>query len=253
MHKRSCSSLIGAVLLSGVCLGAQAGIVSYGGRDAGAGPGDPRPVADAAQASFLSAVAGHAPHTLDFESIPVQYSSDINLTTMHLLTVGTTPDIHSGVTNDTSEVSPSILGYNTTPGGANFLRIVPIFDIGTVYAQLVFNSPVDYFGAFFTGLGTASGNLSLEFDNGTFQSLPVTGGSGGGVNYFGFTSFGQSFSSVTMALRNVVGSRDIFAIDDITTGLQATYVPTVPEPETYAMLLAGLGLLGLSVRRKLQK
>jgi hypothetical protein len=31
----------------------------------------------------------------------------------------------------------------------------------------------------------------------------------------------------------------------------AAYVNAVPEPETYAMLLAGLGLVGFAVRRKL--
>lgn len=43
-------------------------------------------------------------------------------------------------------------------------------------------------------------------------------------------------------------------IDDSSTGAGMAYdhfvFSPVPEPETYAMLLAGLGLLGFSVRRK---
>jgi hypothetical protein len=31
-----------------------------------------------------------------------------------------------------------------------------------------------------------------------------------------------------------------------------TQVPTIPEPETYAMLLAGLGLIGFIARRRKQ-
>ena len=30
------------------------------------------------------------------------------------------------------------------------------------------------------------------------------------------------------------------------------YIMAVPEPETYAMLLAGLGLIGFSARRRMQ-
>jgi hypothetical protein len=33
----------------------------------------------------------------------------------------------------------------------------------------------------------------------------------------------------------------------------ASFTPSVPEPETYVMLLAGLGLLGFAARRRKQK
>lgn len=38
--------------------------------------------------------------------------------------------------------------------------------------------------------------------------------------------------------------------DDNTTSFTLTQVPTIPEPETYAMLLAGLGLMGAIARRR---
>ncbi len=40
---------------------------------------------------------------------------------------------------------------------------------------------------------------------------------------------------------------------DADIAIEYSYVPTVPEPETYAILLAGLGLLGLTARRRRQK
>ena len=48
----------------------------------------------------------------------------------------------------------------------------------------------------------------------------------------------------------------LFAADILTnagrTGAVATNTPAIPEPETYAMMLAGLGLLGFVARRRRQ-
>ena len=67
---------------------------------------------------------------------------------------------------------------------------------------------------------------------------------------------GQDFSFVA----NVgVGTNIDFAIDprgsnDWADSTRFTMqISAVPEPETYAMLLAGLGLLGLATRRRKQK
>lgn len=228
-----------------------AAVIVYEDFDNGAGPSAPRPNSDAAQSAFLAAVSGSSPSTLTFESIPVQYSNVINLTTMTLFQVGT---INQGNAGGTNVADSAILGYNTTSGGSTFLRIFPEFGIGTAGARFVFNTPVEFFGAYFTGLGTAAGALTVEFDNrdatGSY-ALPVTGGSLGGVNYLGFTTFGAPITEVSMVLRGVVGStRDIYSIDDITTGLVAKYQPEVPEPSTYLMMSGGLvGLAWLRRRR----
>ncbi len=53
---------------------------------------------------------------------------------------------------------------------------------------------------------------------------------------------------------DTVGIQELaFANDFATTGTQVidnVLITAVPEPSTYAMLLAGLGLLGYSARRK---
>jgi hypothetical protein len=64
----------------------------------------------------------------------------------------------------------------------------------------------------------------------TFSGLSAAGG---GITIGAFDSFEQGLSG---ARRNIVSGSVIAA--------------AVPEPETYAMLLAGLGLLGYIVRRK---
>lgn len=52
--------------------------------------------------------------------------------------------------------------------------------------------------------------------------------------------------------RNTTAGGNDFAIDDISLSIKST-VPAVPEPETYAMLVAGLGLLGWVGRRRKQQ
>jgi hypothetical protein len=87
-------------------------------------------------------------------------------------------------------------------------------------------------------LGTITTNLALA---GTWEWLSTQ-----------FLS--PSAGNVVLSLinRNTNRGGNDFAIDDVFFGTQST-VNTVPEPETYAMLLAGLGLLGFAARRRKQK
>jgi hypothetical protein len=83
-------------------------------------------------------------------------------------------------------------------------------------------------------VGTKSTNLSSA---GTWEGLSTTWNSGGAT-------------SATLELINrntAVGGND-FAIDDINLST-VSIVTSVPEPENYTMLLAGLGLLGWVGRR----
>lgn len=59
-----------------------------------------------------------------------------------------------------------------------------------------------------------------------------------------------SFNNVTAGTYNVVVGRSsgTFAMDDFS--LSATSIAAVPEPETYALVLAGLGVLGWTARRR---
>jgi hypothetical protein len=76
----------------------QAAVVRFDGRDAVAGPGDPRPNADAARSAFLSAVGG-SPFALTFEGVPIGYAPLLNFTTFTFTQVGTADTIFGG--NDT--------------------------------------------------------------------------------------------------------------------------------------------------------
>ena len=84
-------------------------------------------------------------------------------------------------------------------------------------------------------LGTATTNLALA---GTWEGLSKSWNSG--LN-----------TSVTLSLinRNTAAAGNDFAIDDVFLGTTSTVTP-VPEPETYALMLAGLGVMGVIARRR---
>jgi len=84
-------------------------------------------------------------------------------------------------------------------------------------------------------LGTATTNLALA---GTWEGLSKSWNSG--LN-----------TSVTLSLinRNTAAAGNDFAIDDVFLGTASTVTP-VPEPETYALMLAGLGIVGAIARRR---
>ena len=84
-------------------------------------------------------------------------------------------------------------------------------------------------------LGTATTNLALA---GTWEGLSKSWNSG--LN-----------TSVSLSLinRNTAAAGNDFAIDDVFLGTTSTVTP-VPEPETYALMLAGLGAIGVIARRR---
>jgi hypothetical protein len=73
-------------------------------------------------------------------------------------------------------------------------------------------------------------------------------GSVSGVRTTSWTQLTGNFASID-TLRIDLGNH--FLIDDIS--LNSANISPVPEPETYAMLLAGLGLMGGMARRRKQK
>ena len=225
-------------------------VIVYEGRDAGVGPGGARPISDAARDAFLASLGAAPTFTLTFEDVPQGYAAVLNFTTFSFSQIGTEPTTGTGESGVTDDVPDGILGYNTTAGGKNFLRFTPTFDIGTAGARLTFTDPIEYFGAYFTGLGTAAGSLNAKFNDGSGDlSFPIKGGDGGGVQFFGFTTFGSPITQMDLVLEGVVGSRDIYALDDVITGLEPTFVPDgVPEPSTYA--LAGTALAALAFLRR---
>jgi len=235
------SILAAAILLLAIGSTSDAAPITFDALDAGVGPGGARPNSDAAAAAFdLAADNLGLIGLIDFEGLAIgDFGTMVVAPGVTVTLSGTAASADAGITGTAGSAT---LGYNTTATGANHLRVVPVFDVGTCSATFDFDRPTEFFGAYLTGLGTANGNLHVLFEDGTNQDLSVMGTGSGGVKFFGFTDAGKSISQVTLELQGVQGSRDIFGIDDVRY--------EIPEPSTFAMMaLAGL-LGGLAYRRR---
>ncbi len=167
------------------------------------------------------------------------------------ITVGSI--VFTGLDNGSSNGSAGFLAQNTYGIAGAFYTHQLFNEAGDNLVKITFASPVKGFGFnnSVLNLGSpfvwpTSGNaaLTLTTDNGDtllFQS-PIS-------SIFGLTSVAPiafsglisntAFTSVTLSGTTAIGLQ----ITDFT-------VAAVPEPETYAMLFAGLGLVGFVVRRK---
>ena len=223
--------LLRILILGSLSCCAFGGVVYFSGSDPGVGFGEARPNSDAAHSSFLAALGANFV-VIDFEGQPAVMNLGFGVTY-----TPSQPDSSSGIftTNDT------IRGYNTTVGGTTHLRYSSS-TADNLDAVFSFASPISAFGAYFTGVGTSGGAATILFSDGTQFSTTLTDQDSGGVQFFGFTDFGNSISAVTVR----GNTADIFGIDDVT--LDAT----VPEPSTLltALPLAGLLLVRLARRRR---
>lgn len=122
------------------------------------------------------------------------------------------------------------------------------------WSDLRFDQPIVAFGAWFNGINPTNrpyNSIIADADSlagyGSYSRvgnyLPPTT-PGGALQFIGFTST-QAFNRIIFT--GVGCCHSSYAIDNI---VHATALAPVPEPESYAMLLAGLGLIAALARKK---
>jgi hypothetical protein len=240
-------AIFGAAALSLMVMSpVSAAVITFAGADPGVGPGGAAPNSTAAALSFAT-VAGSLGTV---QLLTLEGLSTGNFTTKALGSGVTATQVGALGTASISNTGTVTSGYNTTSGGSKFLSFVP----GNTIAQttqgysLSFAAPIQAFGAFFTGVGSASGTLQLSFTDGTNQILTVQGsGPNGGISYFGFTDVGKSISTVSLLFNTERSINDSFGLDDISF---VNTLSSVPEPDTFLPLAALASAIGFLTLRK---
>lgn len=115
-----------------------------------------------------------------------------------------------------------------------------------------FDTPIAAFGFMGIDIGDFNGQITLTTIGGLNEVFNVgnsLNAPGGGVLFWGVIDNVNTFNSISFG--NTNAGTDFFAFDQMTIGsLDQVVPPPIPEPETYAMMLAGLGLIGFMARRR---
>lgn len=190
----------------------------------------------------LCALAGLTAHAAPVTSLP-----GATVLTMPVLNYfGAGPQNLAPGVDWSSASSNSVFGYNDGYGFANNGGWYGLTMVGTndqsSTMTLTFAQAVAGVGAFFNYSPLYYGPATIAvYDSNShlIESTTLTFTTNGNQNqgeFHGFMENGPSISYLTMT-GAYIGATD-FAVQ------------AVPEPETYAMLLAGLGLLGVAARRR---
>lgn len=200
--------------------------------------------------TFNQALSTYTPFNLLTTTIPMlaPFFADVD-----------TRNVSSGVT----QYGQAVLGGHNT-FGVNWLNVGYYASQAdkTNSFQLIVTERAD----------TGAGNFDFQFNYDNISWETGSASSSGGVNGFGGHSARAGWSNGVSDSFELAGSAVNGAF--LNTGSNAlvghslnsnvlgqynfqvrngTVIPSVPEPETYAMLLAGLGLLGAVARRRNQK
>lgn len=173
--------------------------------------------------------------------------------TTYIAPIATRANIHWGVFGS---------AYGNGNTGSKMLTTQSVAPVSGTFNGSVINSAitnynseiVTYGGASCTSCGfsvqTVNDLASAKFDdNAGIAPATLTTALGSSMDFFQYTSTGTKASSnATKSAFAFGGDADYFTLSD--NGVLTYTVAAVPEADTYAMLLAGLGLVGYMVRRR---
>ena len=168
-----------------------------------------------------------------------------------------------------ANAGPENRGLNFFAGGPSIALSTAMqsIDVSTGAAAIDAGGSTFDLSAFLGGFDTQDDNavLSISFLSGASATLgsasigPTTQPDRGGISGLlfqetsGFVPIGTRSIELTLTMTRFQGSYDDGYADNLSLVLAAGDVvvpPPIPEPGTYALMLAGLGALGFAVRRR---
>ena len=248
-------------ILAGMMLGmagsASAAPQIFSGVDNAAVPGGSTTNSSIAQAAFLVAAAAKGPlftNYLDNEALGNLQSYHIAGGLQVNLSAGSYDPLNSvqGIRNESANGNPSN-PFSTTegPGDQGKWMGIPIYS-----TTFTFDVPTYSFGFYTTGLDVGAGTqFFLLFDDASplveanQYQMPVN--ANGGIMYWGVV-FDAPVQKVEFT-RTRNQSLDVFGLDGISFNVAPAPPPPVggvPEPASWALLIAGFGLTGATMRRR---
>ena len=196
-------------------------------------------------ASALLAITGVANAGLSFSQASTGTRTEaFNVAGLPTFAVGTTLSLGSLVTNQTGVVTFTFLGQES--------GYVDQFNL-LVNGQSLFESnPI---GTSISAAVNSLGAINFSFTENTgAANYAVNGGYWAPNTSIGLIGQNMAFANKSYAYvlgyNDSAGTARLGDWDDFAVGVNFTPTTPVPEPETYAMLMAGLGILGWTARRK---
>jgi len=148
---------------------------------------------------------------------------------------------------DADTLQLSVLNATSATGdwtGINYLKAFELKDIGNVTGATLAGWSVS------VDNGLAAFGCTTGGTNGAcFTSTPAASLTNSMVYTIDFTGTNLNFSAPHLKVEFLTGLNDTQKTGDL---LSQTIPTAVPEPETYALMLAGLGAMGFVARRRKQ-
>ncbi len=248
-------------ILAGMMIGlagsASAAPQIFTGVDNGAVPGGNTPNSSIAQAAFLAAAAAKGPLFTNYlDAEPISNVQSYGIAGGMQVYNGTIVDFPgeppTGIQNASYNGNPS-LPFSTTEGPGDQGKWMQVFFVGS---RFTFDVPTYSFGFYATGVDKSQSEVfNLYFDQPLGSVLdpydvPMT--DNGGILYYGIV-FDAPVQNVQIRLSIRNAGIDRFGLDGISFNVAPAPPPPVggiPEPASWALLIAGFGLTGAAMRRR---